>query len=79
MSKVAAHYYSITPRLIRLRDAPFYLGMERNRFNGEVLPYLLEIQFGKQVVAFDRLDLDAWVDHYKFRNGRPGQPRGDQV
>ncbi len=68
---------SIIPRLIRLRDAPFYLGMDRNRFNAEVRPYLIEIRVGKQGVAFDRLDLDAWVDHYKSRNGRPGQPRGE--
>lgn len=27
---------ALLPRLIRLRDAPFYLGMDRNRFNSEV-------------------------------------------
>ena len=64
---------SIAPRLIRLRDAPFYLGMDRNRFNAEVRPYLIEIPIGKQGIAFDRLDLDNWVDHYKSRNGRPTQ------
>jgi hypothetical protein len=79
MSKVAAHHYSITPRLIRLRDAPFYLGMDRNRFNTEVRPYLVEIQVGKQGVAFDRLDLDAWVDHYKSCNGRPGSSKGESL
>ena len=80
MSKVAAHHHSITPRLIRLRDAPFYLGMDRNRFNAAVRPYLVEIQVGKQGVAFDRLDLDAWVDHYKSRNGRPArQPKGENA
>lgn len=26
------------PRLIRLRDAPNYLGMDKNRFNKEVKP-----------------------------------------
>ena len=69
----------ITPRLIRLRDAPLYLGMDRNRFNAEVRPYLIEIQVGKQGIAFDRLDLDAWVDQYKSRNGRPVQPKGEQL
>ncbi len=29
----------ITPRLIRFRDVPRYLGMDRNRFNAEVRPY----------------------------------------
>ena len=67
----------ITPRLIRLKDAPFYLGMDRNRFNAEVRPYLVEIRIGRQGVAFDRLDLDAWVDQYKSRNGRSGQLRGE--
>ena len=67
----------ITPRLIRLRDAPRYLGMDRNRFNREVRPRLTEIPIGKQGIAFDRLELDAWVDQYMVRNGRPGQPQGD--
>jgi hypothetical protein len=58
------------PRLIRLRDAPEYLGMDRNRFNTEVRSGLTEIPIGLQGVAFDRLDLDAWVDQYKTRNGR---------
>jgi hypothetical protein len=61
----------LLPRLFRLRDAPRYLGMDRNRFNAEVRPYLTEIPIGEQGIAFDRLDLDAWVDHYKTRNGRP--------
>ena len=62
----------LLPRLIRLRDAPYYLGMDRNRFNAEVRPFLTQIPIGKQGVAFDRLDLDAWADEYKRRNGRPG-------
>ncbi len=67
------------PRLIRFRDAPTYLGMDRNRFNLEVRPYLTEIPIGAQGVAFDRLDLDAWADDYKSRNGRPGQLKGDKT
>src|SRR5271157_4660729 len=63
----------VLPRLIRLRDAPNYLGMDPNRFNAEVRPYLVEIPIGKQGIAFDRIDLDAWVDQYKTRNGRPGK------
>ncbi len=61
----------ILPRLIRLRDVPHYLGMDRNRFSSEVRPYLTEIPIGKQGIAFDRIDLDAWVDEYKDRYGRP--------
>ena len=69
----------ITPRLLRFRDAPRYLGMDRNRFNAEVRPYLTVIPIGRQGVAFDRLELDAWVDHYKSRNGRPGLLKGDMT
>ena len=64
---------NLLPRLIRLRDAPGYCGMDVNRFNAEVRPDVPEIPIGTQGVAFDRLDLDAWVDQYKERNGRPGK------
>lgn len=67
------------PRLLRLRDAPFYLGMDRNRFNAEVRPFVTEIRIGEQGIAFDRVELDAWVDHYKSRNGRPGLNKGDRL
>lgn len=30
----------LAPRFIRLRDAPHYLGMDKNRFNREVRPQL---------------------------------------
>ena len=50
------------PRIIRLRDAPAYLGMDRNRFNAEVRPILTEIPIGVQGIGFDRLELDAWVE-----------------
>jgi hypothetical protein len=62
----------ILPRFIRFRDAPSYLGMDEDRFNAEVRPCLVEIPIGKQGVAFDRLDLDAWADEYRAREGRPG-------
>ena len=70
---------SVLPRFIRLRDAPGYLGMDRNRFNADVRPYLTEIPIGQQGIAFDRLELDDWVDQYKSRNGRPGQQIGDRL
>lgn len=66
------------PRLIRYRDAPRYLGMDRNRFNAEVRPSLTEIPIGRVGIAFDRLELDAWVDDYIARNGRPGRSEGGQ-
>ena len=60
----------MTPRVLRLRDAPQYLGMNRNLFNAEVRPFLTEIPIGRQGIAFDRLELDAWVDDYLSCNGR---------
>jgi hypothetical protein len=67
------------PRFLRLRDAPRYLGMDKNRFNRDVRPGLPTIRIGTQGIAFDRLDLDAWADDYKSRNGHPAaQPKGKQ-
>jgi hypothetical protein len=65
-------------RIIRFRDAPRYLGMDRNRFNLEVRPSLTVIPIGKQGIGFDRLELDAWVDEYVARNGRPAKQKGVQ-
>ena len=65
----------LLPRLVRLRDAPTYLGMDRNRFNNEVRLHLTNIPIGQQGIAFDRLELDAWVDDYVSRNGRPAARR----
>ncbi len=62
---------SLTPRFIRLRDAPLYLGMDKNRFNREVRPHVPVIRIGSQGIAFDRIDLDAWADEHKSRNGCP--------
>ena len=66
----------IQPRVIRFRDAPYYLGMDRNRFNSEVRPHLTEVPIGTQGIGFDRLELDAWFEDYKSRNGRPAR-KGD--
>ena len=65
----------LLPRLVRLRDAPAYLGMDRNRFNNEVRLHLTRIPIGQQGIAFDRLELDAWVEDYISRNGRPAARR----
>ena len=60
----------LLPRMLRLRDAPTYLGMDRNRFNAEVRPSVTEIPIGEQGIAFDRFELDAWVDEYISLHGR---------
>jgi len=50
--------------------------MDRNRFNNEVRPHLTNIPIGRQGIAFDRLELDAWVEDYISRNGRrPKAPK----
>jgi hypothetical protein len=49
--------------------------MDRRIFNKEVRPLLTEIPIGSQGKAFDRLDLDEWVDYYKGRSGRPSNKR----
>lgn len=67
----------ILPRFIRLRDACAYLGMDKNRFNDEVRPVIDEIPIGKQGIAFDRLDLDAWADEYRRCVNRPITQRGE--
>ena len=66
----------LLPRVIRLRDAAAYLGMDKNRFDREVRPSLTEFPIGDQGVGFDRLDLDNWLDDYKACNGRPGKQKG---
>jgi hypothetical protein len=67
--KIAESHNYLIPRIIRIRDAPFYLGMDKNRFNAEVRPTLTELKIGTQGVAFDRLELDAWVDDLISRTG----------
>jgi predicted DNA-binding transcriptional regulator AlpA len=60
------------PRLLRSDDAAKYLGMSLTLFTEVVRPSLPVITFGRRCVAFDRHDLDAWVDDYKARNGHLG-------
>lgn len=67
-------------RVIRLKCAPGYLGMDKNKFRTEVRPYVTVVSYGEQSVAFDRLELDAWWEDHKSRNGRPGQDQnGDAI
>ncbi|MCK9619151.1 MAG: hypothetical protein M0R47_01300 [Methylobacter sp.] len=70
--------HSIIPRIIRFRDAPFYLGMDKNRFNAEVRPSLTEIKIGTQGIAFDRIELDAWADDYILRIGKLSKQKQEQ-
>ena len=60
----------IVPRVLRLKDAPHYLGMDVHRFNTDVRPAVPEFRIGNQGIAFDRLDLDRWFDQYRSRGMR---------
>lgn len=64
---------TVLDRFIRLHDAPGYLGMDRSIFESEVRPHMIEIPIGARGIAYDRLDLDAFADEYKRRNGRPSR------
>lgn len=64
---------AFAPRVLRFKETPAYLGMDRNRFNAEVRPFVTQIPIGKQGIGFDRLELDAWFENYKNRNGRPSR------
>ena len=66
----------LLPRILRLRDVPAYLGMDRNRFNADVRPSLTEIPIGEQGIAFDRVELDAWIDEYISLHGRQARSNG---
>jgi len=52
---------NIAPRLIRMRDAPAYLGMDKNRFNSVVRPFLTDIPLGKQAIAFSNSNCNQSV------------------
>jgi hypothetical protein len=77
--KASKTFTPLLPRLIRIKDAPFYLGMDKNRFNQEVRPQLTEIKIGIQGIAFDRLDLDAWVDDLKSRSKKPDTHKLEKI
>jgi hypothetical protein len=65
------------PRYVRYRNAPGYLDVDRSRFDSDIRPGLVEIPIGERGIAFDRLDLDAWADDHKARNGRPRRKLGE--
>ncbi|MBL1141849.1 MAG: hypothetical protein HND53_07445 [Proteobacteria bacterium] len=65
------------PRLIRLRDMPMYLGMDRNRFNNEFRNKLTEVPIGIQGIAFDRKEVDRLIDDFINKYGRPPKEVGE--
>ena len=71
-------YKTLAPRLIRFRDAPRYLGMDRNRFNAEVRPILTEIPIGARALPSTALNSTLGSTTIPSRNGRPGRSKGGQ-
>jgi len=70
----------ISPRLGRYRDASACLGMDRNRFDSEVRPALIEIPIDQRRIEFDHRGLDARVDVYVAARGRPSrEPKGARL
>ena len=65
-------------KFFRRADAAGYLGMSSYTFDRQARPYLTDIPIGKQGVAFDRIELDAWADNHKAVNGRPGRLQGER-
>lgn len=59
---------SILPRLLRPPQAHAYLGMSRGTFNSKVRPYIKEIRLGPRGLAFDRHELDEWVENQASAN-----------
>ncbi|AOE63808.1 hypothetical protein QZH45_04975 [Pseudomonas corrugata] len=64
----------VQPRILRLYQAPTYLGMCRDVFNKTVRPNVQEFPIGKQGIGFDRLELDAWADAYIAANAIEKHP-----
>jgi hypothetical protein len=44
--------------------------MDRSKFNEMGRRFLTEISRGKQAMAFDIIEMNAWADDYIRRNGR---------
>ena len=60
---------NVTPIIIRIKNAPFYCGMNRKRFNREVRPLLTTVPIGKTGIGFYREELDAWAENLKNTQG----------
>lgn len=62
---------TLQPRVVRVGQAPRYLGMCKDEFARAIRPFLTEVKIGTQGKGFDRVELDLAWEHYKAQNGRP--------
>ena len=68
---------SFAPRVLRMSDAPAYLGMCRAEFNRCVRPHVAEFPIGVQGIGFDREELDEWANEYIVEHAID-KPQGGQ-
>ena len=61
--------HAVVPRILRIGEAPAYLGMSRDVFDREVRPQLRVIDIGKKGKGVDRAQLDDIADEW-FRDVR---------
>jgi hypothetical protein len=62
---------SFTPGIIRVRDAPYYLGMNKTYFRDQVQPYLTRIRIDKKGIGFTRTELDQWIAYAQATLSQP--------
>lgn len=60
---------SVVPGVIRISDAPRYLGMNKNIFRKEVSPFLTKFPIGSNGIGIDRAELDLWIAYMKVTKG----------
>jgi hypothetical protein len=60
---------ALIPGVVRIRDAPFYLGMNKNIFRKEVSPFLTKFPIGGVGIGIDRMELDLWIAYVKATKG----------
>lgn len=61
----------LIPGIVRLRDAPYYLGMNKTYFREQVQPYLTRIPIDKRGIGFNRAELDRWIAYTQATLGQP--------
>jgi hypothetical protein len=61
----------LLPGIVRLRDAPHYLGMNKTYFRDQVQPFLTRIRIDKKGIGFARTELDRWIVYAQTAFGQP--------
>jgi hypothetical protein len=69
--KISHKTQFIIPGIVRLRDAPFYLGMNKTFFRNTVQPYLTRIPIDQRGIGFNRIELDRWIAYTQATLGQP--------